>query len=203
MPAGCGNHAAAEIGLLGKNIKVNGEVIEAVDVFAGGAAGCEPNPPIKIMEDVPCEDLANTVAGLVRHGAFKAMRQQLRKLVSDTAPPAAQVSPPEPAPLDPRIRPTDIPEGSAKLVRLGAEEIAVFKRAGELYAIQNICPHEGGQLSKGQIERDDLVCPLHRYRFNLKTGACANDQKLRARIFELISDGEEFRINFSQLQERI
>ncbi|HUK41227.1 MAG TPA: hypothetical protein VLX11_09295, partial [Candidatus Acidoferrales bacterium] len=72
-PAGCGNHAAAEIGLLGKNIKVGGEVIEAVDVFGGGATGCEPNPPIKIMEDVPCEDLPGVLAGLVRHGAFKAM----------------------------------------------------------------------------------------------------------------------------------
>ena len=27
-PAGCGNHAAADIGLLGKNVRVNGEVVE-------------------------------------------------------------------------------------------------------------------------------------------------------------------------------
>src|SRR5436309_1438434 len=80
-PAGCGNHSVADIGLLGKNIKINGEVVEAVDVFAGGDAGCEPNPPIKIMEDVPCEDLPTVVAGLVKHGAFKAMRQQLRKTI--------------------------------------------------------------------------------------------------------------------------
>ena len=79
-PASCGNHTVADIGLLGKNIKLNGEVVEAVDVFAGGAAGCEANFPVKIMEDVPCEDLPEVVAGLVKHGAFKAMRQQLRKI---------------------------------------------------------------------------------------------------------------------------
>ena len=56
-PASCGNHTIADIGLLGKNIKTNGEIVEAVDVYAGGAAGCEPNQSIKIMEDVPCEDL--------------------------------------------------------------------------------------------------------------------------------------------------
>ncbi|HEY7220944.1 MAG TPA: ferredoxin--nitrite reductase, partial [Candidatus Binatia bacterium] len=55
-PAGCGNHTAADIGLLGKNIKVNGEIIEAVDVFGGGATGSEPNLPVKLMEDVPCDD---------------------------------------------------------------------------------------------------------------------------------------------------
>ena len=49
-------------------------------MFAGGAAGCEANFPVKIMEDVPCEDLPEVVGGLVKHGAFKAMRQQLRKI---------------------------------------------------------------------------------------------------------------------------
>jgi ferredoxin-nitrite reductase len=75
-PAGCGNHTVADIGLLGKNVKINGEVVEAVDVFAGGASGCEANFPVKIMEDVPCEDLSDAIAGLVKHGAFKALRQQ-------------------------------------------------------------------------------------------------------------------------------
>ncbi len=96
-PAGCGNHTAADIGLLGKNIKVNGEIIEAVDVFAGGATGCEANFPVKIMEDVPCEDLADVVGGLVKHGAFKAMRQQLRKIpqaVPVPSKPAAEVERP-------------------------------------------------------------------------------------------------------------
>ena len=142
-PAGCGNHAVADIGLLGKNIKVNGDVVEAVDVFVGGAAGCEPNPPIKIMEDVPCDDLPNVLAGLARHGSFKAMRQQLRKIV-ETA-----VAGPAPLPAEKQreqavIRTAEIPEGSAKLVRLDGQEIAVFKRAGGLCAIQNMCPHEGG-----------------------------------------------------------
>ncbi|HET8563276.1 MAG TPA: ferredoxin--nitrite reductase, partial [Candidatus Binatia bacterium] len=47
-PAGCGNHAVADIGLVGKNIKLNGEVVEAVDLYVGGSAGPEPNLPVKI-----------------------------------------------------------------------------------------------------------------------------------------------------------
>ena len=189
-PAGCGNHAAAEIGLLGKNIKVNGEVVEAVDVFAGGAAGCEPNPPIKIMEDVPCEDLADTVAGLVRHGAFKAMRQQLRKIPLS---PANGISPPvERKPAAPLIRADEVREGSAKLIRVNGEELAVFKRDGQLCAIQNSCPHEGGQLSMGWIEGEHVVCPLHGYKFHLKTGVCSLDAKLKAKVFPLVPKGDGF-----------
>ena len=191
-PAGCGNHAAAEIGLLGKNIKVDGEVVEAVDVFAGGATGCEPNPPIKVMEDVPCDDLPNVLAGLARHGAFKAMRQQLRKLaepISVSNGPAIEAKA-KPA----AIRAADIPESGAKLYRVEGEEIAVFKIGDQLCGMQNICPHEGGQLSMGRIESNEVVCPLHGYRFDLKTGACRNDPKLKAKIFPVIKQGEEFKI---------
>jgi ferredoxin-nitrite reductase len=187
-PAGCGNHTAADIGLLGKNIKVNGEIIEAVDVFAGGATGCEANVPVKIMEDVPCEDLADVVGGLVKHGAFKAMRQQLRKIslaVAVPSKPAAEVE-------RPLINSQELAEGRAKLVRARGEEMAVFKNNGQLYGIQNICPHEGGQLCNGWIEGGEVVCPLHGYKFDLKTGACSTDPKLKVKVFKLVAQGDQF-----------
>ncbi len=187
-PASCGNHAAADIGLLGKNVKINGEVIEAVDVFAGGASGCAPNPPVKIMEDVPCEDLANVLAGLVRYGAFKAMRQQLRRIPQPLPLGAAVEAEREPA--KPLFRAVDLEEGAAKLVRAGKEEIAVFKHHGQLYAIQNNCPHEGGQLVAGWLEGDEVVCPLHGYKFALRDGVCSTDTNLKAKIFKLVAQGD-------------
>ena len=189
-PAGCGNHAVADIGLLGKNIKVNGEVVEAVDVFAGGAAGCEPNFPVKIMEDVPCEDLSDVIAGLAKHGAFKAMRQQLRKIpqvLPNNVMPAVESSP-----ARPMIRSQEIAEGCAKLLRVKGEEMAVFKSNGQLYGIQNICPHEGGLLCNGWIEGGEVVCPLHGYKFDLKAGACSTDPKLRVKVFKLVAQGDQF-----------
>ena len=142
-PASCGNHTVADIGLLGKNIKVNGEVVEAVDVFAGGAAGIESNCPIKILEDVPCEDLPNAIAGLVKHGAFKAMRQQLRKIPQPSALGVQPVAPERQA-KKLSFSAGDIAEGAGKLVRAGSEELAVFKKAGRLCALQNVCPHKEG-----------------------------------------------------------
>lgn len=189
-PAGCGNHAVADIGLLGKNIKLNGEVVEAVDVFAGGAAGCEANFPVKIMEDVPCEDLPDAIAGLAKYGAFKAMRQQLRKIpqaLPEKGQPAAGAG-------RPMIRLDEVAEGCAKLLRVKGEEVAIFKNNGELYGIENICPHAGGQLSKGSVEGGEAVCPLHRYRFDLKTGACSTDPRLRAKIFKLVRRGENYAV---------
>jgi ferredoxin-nitrite reductase len=64
-PAGCGNHLVADIGLLGKRVKVNGEVVDAVDVFVGGRAGPQAKHAVKIMEDVPCDELPSVLEGLV------------------------------------------------------------------------------------------------------------------------------------------
>jgi len=191
-PASCGNHTIADIGLLGKNIKLNGEVVEAVDVFAGGAAGCEANFPIKLLEDVPCEDLPEAVAGLVKHGAFKAMRQQLRKIPQ--APALGKAVELKAEPAKPVIRADEIKEGAAKLVRVNHQEIAVFKHQGQLCAIQNTCPHQGGQLSMGSIEADEVVCPLHGWRFHLKTGACSTVPPVTAKIFKLAQQGENYSV---------
>jgi len=191
-PASCGNHTVADIGLLGKNIKLNGEVVEAVDVFAGGAAGCEANFPVKIMEDVPCEDLPEVVAGLVKHGAFKAMRQQLRKIPQALALGTKLEIKLEPT--KPLIRADEINEGAAKLVRVNNDEIAVFKNQGQLCALQNTCPHEGGQLSAGWIEEGAVVCPLHGYKFDLTSGVCLTDTKLKAKIFKLARHGENYSV---------
>ena len=90
------------------------------------------------------------------------------------------------------IRTDEIKEGAAKLVRVNNEEIAVFKHEGKLCAIQNTCPHQGGQLSAGWIEDGAVVCPLHGYKFALTTGACVTDSKLNAKIFKLVADGDGF-----------
>jgi nitrite reductase/ring-hydroxylating ferredoxin subunit len=142
------------------------------------------------MEDVPCEDLPEVVAGLVKHGAFKAMRQQLKKIPQAPAFGTKPETNAEPA--KPFIRADEIKEGAAKLVRINNEEIAVFKHQGQLCAMQNGCPHQGGQLSMGWLEGDEVVCPLHGYKFDLKTGACSTNAKLKAKVFKLVADGGGF-----------
>jgi nitrite reductase/ring-hydroxylating ferredoxin subunit len=143
------------------------------------------------MEDVPCVELAQTLQGLIRHGAFKAMRQQLRKIPQTTS--SNGVPPPERnEPARPTLDAREITEGSAKLLRAGGEEMAVFKSNGQLYGIQNICPHEGGQLCNGWIDGGEVVCPLHGYKFNLETGACSTDPRLKIKVFRLVSQGDQF-----------
>jgi len=74
-PAGCGNHLVADIGLLGKKAKVDGRVVDAVDVFVGGRSGPDPKLAVKILEDVPCEKLPSVLEGLVPYHTREKMHR--------------------------------------------------------------------------------------------------------------------------------
>jgi NAD(P)H-nitrite reductase large subunit len=64
-PAGCGNHSVADIGLLGKNVRVGNETIDAVDVFVGGKSGPAAKAGVKVLEDVPCADLPQVLEQMI------------------------------------------------------------------------------------------------------------------------------------------
>jgi len=49
--------------------------------------------------------------------------------------------------------------------------IAVFNVDGDLYAVEDICTHDGGELAGGDVEGFEVVCPRHGARFDLRTGA--------------------------------
>jgi len=64
-PAGCGNHLVADIGFLGKKAKVNGDIVDAVDIFVGGRAGPHPKQAVKILENVPCDQLPQVLENII------------------------------------------------------------------------------------------------------------------------------------------
>lgn len=64
-----------------------------------------------------------------------------------------------------------IPKGKAIKKTIRQSEICVVHGNDGFYAVQDKCPHNGFSLSKGFCsEVNSIVCPLHRYHFDLKTG---------------------------------
>lgn len=64
-PNACGNHAAADIGLLGKKTRRGKETVDAVDVFVKGKTGPAPTVPLKLLENIPCDELPEALARIV------------------------------------------------------------------------------------------------------------------------------------------
>ena len=64
----------------------------------------------------------------------------------------------------------DVPENSIKSVDAGGTEVALFNLGGEYYALADICPHAHCNLSEGDVEENDVICPCHGATFNIKSG---------------------------------
>jgi 3-phenylpropionate/trans-cinnamate dioxygenase ferredoxin component len=66
----------------------------------------------------------------------------------------------------------DLPPGEKRLVELDDLEIGVFNCNGTLYAIEDRCSHDDGELLYGEFDPDECAveCPRHGSRFDLKTG---------------------------------
>lgn len=58
------------------------------------------------------------------------------------------------------------------LVTVNGEDVVLYRRGSEIFALGNECPHQGGNLCDGWIEGDILSCPLHGWEFDLRTGVC-------------------------------
>ncbi len=65
---------------------------------------------------------------------------------------------------------SEIANQSAKCVEIEGKRIALFNLGGMFYAIDDTCAHEGGPLSEGDIEGEEIECPWHGARYNIKSG---------------------------------
>lgn len=64
-----------------------------------------------------------------------------------------------------------IPEGEIRLLRIGSQKLCLVNSRGTFFATDYACPHLGHALSQGTLNPfQEIVCPLHTYRFHLKTG---------------------------------
>ena len=70
------------------------------------------------------------------------------------------------------MRAEELPPDQPVTVRVNERDLALARcgDGGDPHALDNRCPHRGGQLGDGTISGEDIICPLHGYDFDLHTG---------------------------------
>ena len=69
------------------------------------------------------------------------------------------------------INEIDFAENNIAVTEAKGKKICVAKFNAELFAFTYKCPHAGGILAEGYIDAiGNVVCPLHRYKYNLENG---------------------------------
>ncbi len=70
----------------------------------------------------------------------------------------------------------ELPPGTKRLVEFEELEIGVVNCGGEVFAIEDRCSHDDGDLVEGELDEADctIECPRHGSRFDLRTGTPVN-----------------------------
>jgi nitrite reductase/ring-hydroxylating ferredoxin subunit len=115
------------------------------------------------------------------------------------APQAALAAPEPPAPAPAVAKPVafvavakaaDVPaSGTGKVVEVQGRKVALFHIGGEVLAIDNTCAHKGGPLGEGACEDGIVTCPLHGYRYDVRTGQCQNNPDLSVPVYPVRLEG--------------
>ena len=85
------------------------------------------------------------------------------------------------------------PEGSVQQCVAKDRIVALANVAGEIYALDGICPHQGGPLGKGTLENCIVTCPWHGFQFDVTTGQnVASPSIMQPRLEVKIEQGEVY-----------
>jgi NAD(P)H-dependent nitrite reductase small subunit len=85
----------------------------------------------------------------------------------------------------------ELPRSGGKVVKAGGTLIALFNVQGELYAIDNECPHSGGPLAEGDLQGTTVRCPWHLWQYDVTSGRCLSNPFGDVRSYPVeVADGE-------------
>ena len=96
----------------------------------------------------------------------------------------------------------DFIEGEVRVLSLSGREVGIIRWQDQLYALRNLCPHEGGPLcvgrlsillqasTPGRLELDQaspiITCPWHGWEFYVKTGRAVWGRRYSVRSYPVM-----------------
>lgn len=89
------------------------------------------------------------------------------------------------------------PPGTGLECIVGPRIIALFHVAGAYYALDGICPHQGGPLARGLVQGTTVTCPWHGWQFCVTTGAHRNSPAICQRQWPTKVENHEVWIDLS------
>mgnify|MGYP002526016454 CR=1 FL=1 len=104
-----------------------------------------------------------------------------------------------------------IPDGTMQAVRVGRRNLLMVRQGHQVYALRNICAHQGARISEGVLtstrrrghvgeyveEKAGRIirCPWHNWEYNVKTGVSVNNPSACVASYPVTIDGNEVRID--------
>src|SRR5262249_54043838 len=89
----------------------------------------------------------------------------------------------------------DCPKGASMECVADDHLVALFNVDGEYYALDGVCPHQGGPLAKGRLDGATVSCPWHGWQFDVGCRQHQTSPTLMQRAFPVRSEGGDVLID--------
>lgn len=90
----------------------------------------------------------------------------------------------------------DILPGKVNVYEVNGQHIAVCNVDGDYYAIDDVCTHDGGSLDQGELQGDQIECPRHGARFDVRTGRAITLPAVRpVRSYAVQVEGDDVKVD--------
>jgi 3-phenylpropionate/trans-cinnamate dioxygenase ferredoxin subunit len=85
------------------------------------------------------------------------------------------------------------------VVETGGRKVTLARHRGSIFAFAHLCPHASGVMADGWIDAlGNVVCPLHKYRFELQRGRNVSGEGYRLKTYPVRMDDAGLHIGFIQ-----
>jgi 3-phenylpropionate/trans-cinnamate dioxygenase ferredoxin subunit len=83
-------------------------------------------------------------------------------------------------------------EGDVRTVEVNGRPIVLVRYDGTIYALDDLCTHDGGSLGDGGAIGGEIVCPRHGARFDIRTGAATRTPAaFGIKTYDVIIEGDD------------
>ncbi len=86
----------------------------------------------------------------------------------------------------------DCPPGSCQELVVDDRIIALFHVDDRFYALDGVCPHQGGPLGKGKLEGCMVTCPWHGWQFDVRSGQHQTSPLVHPPLAVKVEDGQVY-----------
>jgi len=98
----------------------------------------------------------------------------------------------------PVLEANELQDGSMKLVDAEGTHVLLVKVSGQIFAIDNRCPHMSCGFSGGSLDGHAIICPCHDWRFDLLTGEYEEIKEMKLVKYEWKIESEKIWIKLEE-----
>ena len=85
---------------------------------------------------------------------------------------------------------------NTKIIIHDGTPIAIYKIKKDFFAIDNRCPHRGASLGDGIIKGKTITCPLHSWKFSLKSGQSLENPNCFVKTFCVFVENDMIKLKY-------